>query len=105
MTGLLSSSVNLQQYDLSVLERETEFECHGTPRKIPGELRLEDCLSVPLGDLERRDGVAVFPLCLSLPSLDGGQTFDRLAFVSHYGMFGKAFRHGVHITPILGGGI
>ncbi len=44
----------------------------------------------------------VFLLGLSLPLLDGGQTFDRSAFVSHDGMFGKALGQGFCITAILG---
>jgi hypothetical protein len=34
--------------------------------------------------------------------LDRGQTFDRLAFVSHDGVFGKALGQGFRIPPVLG---
>jgi hypothetical protein len=49
--------------------------------------------------------VLVFPSCLSLPLLDRGQTFDRLAFVSDDGISGKALGRDFRMTHVLGGKI
>jgi hypothetical protein len=37
--------------------------------------------------------------------LDRGQTLDRLAFVSHDGISGKALGRDFRMTPVLGGKI
>src|SRR5437660_787523 len=54
---------------------------------------------------ERLNAVLVFLFGLRLPLLDGGQAFDRLAFVAHDSMFGEAPRQGLGIAPVLGGDI
>jgi hypothetical protein len=65
--------VNLQRRDLPVLQHKAEFERHRAAGKIAGEFGLEDCLSVPMGDFERRDGVVVFLLRVGFPCPNGGQ--------------------------------
>ena len=87
------------------VERENELKFDGTARKIPGKPVRDDDLAVLLSGRKRLDPVLVFLPCLSLPLLDRGQTFDRLAFVSHDGIFGKALGQGLRITLVLSGDI
>jgi hypothetical protein len=99
------SWADLQRRDLVAVELEDELKLDGTAREIPGEPAGEDDLVVFLSERKRLDRVLVFPFGLILPLFDGGQTFDRLAFVSHDGIFGKALFQHLRITPILGGDV
>jgi hypothetical protein len=49
--------------------------------------------------------VLVFLHRFSLPLLDGAQSLDRFAFVSHDGIFSKAPGQGLRIALVLGGNI
>jgi hypothetical protein len=97
--------VDLQRHDLVAVEREDELKLDGTAREISGEAVGDDGLAVFLNGRKRLDRVLVFLPGFSVPLLDRGQTSDRLAFVSHNGMFGKALVQGLRIIPVLGGDI
>src|SRR6185436_942370 len=77
----------------------------GTAGEIPGEPAGDDGLVAFLHGGERLDRVVVFFPGLSLPLFYGGQTFDRLSFIPHDGILGKALVEGLRITPVFGGNI
>ena len=99
------SREDLQRNDLVALERKDELKLDGTARKISGEPVRHDGLAIFPSDRKRLDSVLVFLLCLGLPLLNRGQTFDCFAFVPHNGISGEALGQGLRITRILGGNI
>jgi hypothetical protein len=92
----------LQCRDPIAVESEGELELDGTARKIPGKPIGDDGLAVFLSGCKRLDRVLVLLPGLSDPLLDGGQTLDCLAFVSHNGIFDKTLSQSLLLTAVRG---
>src|SRR5882724_1798462 len=79
--------------DLSAGQHEPEVHRYWTSRKAASQPRLEDALAATLGELERRNSVAVFFPGSDHPVLDRCHALKRLTFVVHDGISCKALRH------------
>lgn len=99
------SRADLQRRDLVAVQLEDELKLDGTAREISGKPVGDDGLAAFLSERKRLDRMLVFLLGLGLPSLDGGQPFDRFALVSHDGIFSKALGHSLGIAAVFGGDI
>src|ERR1700738_4303526 len=96
---------DLERNDFVDGQPEDELKLKGTAREISGEPIRDNGRAVFLRGRQRLDRVLVFLLGLGFPFLDRGQNFDRLAFVTPDGTFGKAFGQSLRITPVFGGDI
>jgi hypothetical protein len=84
--------VDLECCDLVAIEAEDELQINGAAGEIPGEPIGHDERAFLPNDRDRLNRVLVLLLRFDLPLLDGGEPFDRLAFVLDYGILGKAMR-------------